>query len=131
MKLYSIRHKLTGKYYNGHGTFYYSKGPYGGQSMWSETPGLFLKTPDGVINNLKRLGCEIVQPLPQGDMNYSEWQKANKAKWFFWSHNKAFDNFDPARLSDIEVIVTKVSVLGEEQFDAQDFLGNMSELVIQ
>lgn len=122
MKLYSIRHKLTNKFYNGYGTFYF-KGALGNQSKWSNTPCLFWKTPDGVMNGLKRLGSEMVRPSPRPKgMSHSEYCNHLKSVHVIAHRYRCWDNFDIERLSDIEIIVTNVSNLGEESFDATDFI---------
>lgn len=100
MKLYSIRHKISGK-------FFVSAT---GSQVWNATSPHFWKTIDGVRGNLKKIASEkAVVCSPNGNFWYLSWV-----------------NFDPAKLKDIEVIVTNVSVLGEESFAASDFISEVA-----
>lgn len=121
MKLYSIRHKLTNKFYNGYGTFSF-RGELGNQARWANTPSVFWKTPDGVLNGLKRLGSQMVKPAarPEG-MNHHEYCEYLKRVHVIAHRFRCWDNFDIERLSDIEIIVTDVSVRGEAAYSAASF----------
>ena len=100
MRLYSIRHKHSGKFFtstDGIGTEYWATSPH------------FWKTIDGVAVNLRRLASEF-------------WKEPKEyGNGFTWT-KKAWRHFDPEKLADIEVIVTDVAVLGETRLKAIDLL---------
>ena len=95
MKLYSIRHKHSGLFF----VCTYAQG----QLNWAPSP-TFWKTIDGIKRNLERIGSDYSpRPILGGRF-----------------HVKSFDNFDPKRLENIEVIITDVSILGEQTLPAAD-----------
>jgi hypothetical protein len=119
MKLYSIRHKVTGKFYNADER-YLRDGQSRGSIVWGSAP-IFYRTVDGISKSLRRIGCELVHVESRWGVkgrNRTELKRLYAVVHDF----KCFDNFEPNHLKDIEVIVTNVSVLGEESYPASDFL---------
>ena len=96
MKLYSIRNTQTGLFFLSH--------DWRGKLHWSTAP-IFWKTPDGVVRTLRRLGSEF-------DPKHSHYRPARQENW---------ENFRASRLKHIEVIVTDVSIHGEEALPAASF----------
>jgi len=92
MKLYSIRHQQTGLF------FLTREAGWRAKLVWSSSP-VFWKTIDGVVANLRRIGGEIN------------------------TRHRPIDatNFDRRRLKHIEVIITSVSIHGEERQPAAAF----------
>ena len=127
MKLYSIRHKISGKFYTGDSRWIYSEtGELWGDINWSDSP-TFYKTIDGVAKALKRIGCELICHAPRRGKLFKN--RSELKKLYYLVHDfKCFDNFEISKLENIEVIVTNVSVLGEESFPASKFI-NAEELV--
>jgi hypothetical protein len=103
VKLYSIRHKISGKW------FVSSTG----SQVWNATSPHFWKTIDGVRGNLKKIASDKIA------------REDSRGYWYL-----VWGDYDPARLQDIEVIVTNVSILGEESFPASEFVDFTSDVEI-
>lgn len=111
MKLYSIRHKVSGKFFHEPQTWR----KVGRRDLWCEHP-RYWKTIDGVTRNVKKIGS---------DCHVLDWRLSKSDKegvYEFWTQSHGFKNFNPDLISEVEVIVTNVSVLGEESFPASSFV---------
>lgn len=97
MRLYSIRHTQTGLFFLSH--------DWRGKLHWSASP-IFWKTADGIARTLRRLGSDFA-PKSSG------YRPARQENW---------ENFDVARLEHIEVIITDVSINGEQSLPAATFV---------
>lgn len=100
MKLYLIKRISDGKF------FVSTDG--NGREYFAEKPAMFLKTPDGVASNLRRLCSEYYKWFPDGK------------RTFVWY--KAWRNFNPEKLTDFEIVVMDVDIISMTATPAADFV---------
>lgn len=97
MKLYLIKRISDKKFFvstNGNGTAYFSNKPC-----------MFLKTPEGVASNLRRLCSEFI---------------AQRDRWNFYQKN--WKNFDGRKLKSYEIVVMDVDIIAMTATPAIDFI---------
>ena len=113
MRLYCIRRKLDGKFFvsaQGH----YSVASGREQHHFATKPSQFLRTPDGVAGNLRKL-CST----PYWSNEAPEGVHPAIAKG--WKE-LAWTNFDPLKLELYEVVITSVSIFKAETVSADRFI---------
>ena len=110
MRLYMIKRKTDGKFYvniNGH----YSTHTGKSEQSWSDK-GRFLRTPDGVAGNLRKLCSEPFYDTtrPAGlSKNITNWQEL------------AWRYFDATKLEQYEVVMMDVDVISMTATPATEF----------
>ncbi len=110
MRLYMIKRKADGKFYvniNGH----YSTHTGKSEQHWSDK-GRFLRTPDGVAGNLRKL-CST----PFYDKTRPEGLSPNIRDW----SELAWRDFDAEKLSQYEVVMMDVDVISMTATPATEF----------
>ncbi len=112
MKLYSIRNSFTGKFFRS--TFLWNKGR---TETWSDIPRYWL-TPQGVIDNLKKIGSE------QFPLKSFTSKKENLELYDVVTQCYGFKNFNAEKIKHMEVIVTNVEVSGARGFPAEEFIAS-------
>jgi hypothetical protein len=102
MKLYLIKRRSDGKFLRTLDV-HYSLHSGQDKTAWSDTPQMLLKTPDGVVGNLRKLCSE---PYFDGKWPYRE---------------VAWRNFDVDKLDRFEVVCMDVDVISMTATPAKEF----------
>lgn len=113
MRLYTIKRKSDGKFYVS-AMGYYAINTGNPQYQFASRPSQFLKTPDGVAGNLRKLCSEPYweKRAPAG-VSPSIAEKWNELAW---------RNFDASKLSLYEVVVLDVDVISMTATPAESFV---------
>lgn len=105
MRLYFIRRKSDGMFLRkieGH----YSDHVGQDRNAWSDKPAYILRTPEGVLANLRKLCSTPYYPkLEPG-------QRFNELQW---------KDFDPQKLYDLEVVSADIKIIAMDVTPAMDF----------
>ena len=115
MRLYLIKRRSDKKFFvsiNGYWMLN-SRVPVDGQH-WADKPAQFLKTPEGVAGNLRKLCSE-----PYWDYDAPEGVCTRVAAGW---RNLAWRNFDGCKLKQYEVVIMDVDVISMEATPATEFV---------
>lgn len=111
MRLYMIKRKTDGLFYvniNGHYSVHTGKS----EQHWSDK-GRFLRTPDGVAGNLRKLCSE-----PYFDTTRPDGLSPNINDW----RELSWRNFEPLKLIAYEIVMMDVDVISMTATPATDFV---------
>lgn len=114
MRLYLIKRKSDRKFFVSVNAHYMLIRPGVDGEYWSDKPQTFLKTPDGVAGNLRKLCSE-----PFWD---TEPPKGISPRLVDGWAEIGWRNFDAAKLADFEVVVMDVDVISMKATPATDFV---------
>jgi len=113
MRLFMIKRKIDRKFFVGINGHYMLHARVDGQS-WSDRPGVFFRTPDGIAANLRRLCSE-----PYWDTEAPEGVSPRVAVG--WCE-LGWRNFDESKLGPYEIVTMDVDILSMKAMPATEFV---------
>jgi len=112
MRLFLIKRKSDNKFFHGINGYYMLNADVDGES-WSEKPGIFFRTPEGIAANLRRLCSE-----PYWCYDRPAGLSPRIANW----RELGWRNFDEDKMALYEIVAMDVDILSMTATPATEFV---------